>query len=101
VSRREAEFQRKLGERYEHGGGSGGGGSVSGGCGISSCIVDYFHVLWTIFLYCRLILCIVTDFNVLCVIVMPKFSRGYAENFHNFSQKTMVSKNGRILAKLD
>jgi hypothetical protein len=63
-------------------------------CGLFSCIMDYF-------LYCRLILCIVTDFNVLCVIVIPKFSRGYAENFHNFSQKTMVSKNGRILAKLD
>jgi hypothetical protein len=25
VSRREAEFQRRAGERYEHGGGSGGG----------------------------------------------------------------------------
>jgi hypothetical protein len=26
VSRREAEFQRRVGEQYEHGGGSGGGG---------------------------------------------------------------------------
>jgi hypothetical protein len=26
VSRREAEFQRRIGDHYEHGGGSGGGG---------------------------------------------------------------------------
>jgi hypothetical protein len=31
VSRREAEFQRRAGERYEHGGGSGAGGGGGGG----------------------------------------------------------------------
>jgi hypothetical protein len=30
VSRREAEFQRRVGERYEHGGGSGAGGGGGG-----------------------------------------------------------------------
>jgi hypothetical protein len=36
VSRREAEFQRRSGERYEHGGGSGarGGGGGGGSMGI-------------------------------------------------------------------
>jgi hypothetical protein len=31
VSRREAEFQRRAGDRYEHGGGSGAGGGGGGG----------------------------------------------------------------------